>query len=368
MSLTGQVIFPVFRRIPYVAEICVSPGIYQFDLFRALPDRPQLQRLIEHFDQSGGSSQEAPQVQSLSQETMPNICALLNAYIKNLPVPLVPWNLFNALWVWCVLPACQQENEGDRWPTHISSLTNSSRSSRNHQPGGPDRHHRAGGARLDQMDFRLRRSRSGSGSRRISLLARHPLAAAQMSTTEAFRITLARYILLLLHPRCFALLNYLLTFFSQLPLSPSNGITYDEISRLFAPSLLGGPRKTEEEDSTDSDKDNATTKIMMTWLLSRWSVLLDGFDNMSVSDGFGSETEDSSANAEERLGSLFTPSDAGSDDSDATLTNGIGSGHPKSIMRNGSLSRNRRAASDGPRTRRVSFSEPLVDERSNDGM
>ena len=187
-------------------------------------------------------------------------------------------------------------------------------------------------------------------------------------TDETPQLALAQYILLLMNPRCFALLSYLLAFFSQLPLSPSNGVTHEDISRIFASSLLGGPGHRSEpvdEDSElfgDSSDPHYVARKVMGWLLDRWNILQDTFDNMNLSYGFaGMEEVSTSGSAGNQRQSLFT-SDTESDNSEGDRMTTQPT-RRASILRNGNGPRQRRSASDGARrtSRRVSFSSS-VDE------
>ena len=92
-------------------------GIYQPNLFRTLPNRPRLHGLISIFDseeqQPGSiirSRQSSPSnlegvgaATSLHLESTPDICALLASYLSALPEPILPLNLFEAVWTLCDL-------------------------------------------------------------------------------------------------------------------------------------------------------------------------------------------------------------------------------------------------------------------------
>ncbi|KZT02964.1 uncharacterized protein LAESUDRAFT_762385 [Laetiporus sulphureus 93-53] len=77
---------------------------------------------------------------------------------------------------------------------------------------------------------------------------------------ERRRIAVTRHILQLFPPESLSLLAYLFAFFTQIPLCPDNGLSYEDITRIFAHRLLGGPSK------------NAARSLMM-WLLNRWNAI-----------------------------------------------------------------------------------------------
>ncbi|TCD68155.1 hypothetical protein EIP91_011433 [Steccherinum ochraceum] len=121
-------------EVPAVVAGCVEQlyrtGIYQHDLFRALPDREKLQSLVAKFDQPSRLLGSQPScTSSFTQETMPNLCALLVSYVNALPRPLMPRNLFDALWVchWTVLLESFEDAGFDREPEALSGSDNSGR-------------------------------------------------------------------------------------------------------------------------------------------------------------------------------------------------------------------------------------------------
>jgi len=75
-------------------------------------------------------------------------------------------------------------------------------------------------------------------------------------------VTVARDLLRLLPTHSFSLIVYLCAFFTQVPLCPENGITFEDIGRIFGPPVFGGPVP--------------AARRMMVWFLKRWNRVSDG--------------------------------------------------------------------------------------------
>jgi len=88
------------------------------------------------------------------------------------------------------------------------------------------------------------------------------LRAAQDETAETGQVTIARDLLRLLPTHSFSLIVYLCAFFTQVPLCPENGITFEDIGRIFGPPVFGGPVP--------------AARRMMVWFLKRWNRVSDG--------------------------------------------------------------------------------------------
>jgi hypothetical protein len=82
-------------------------GIYQKNLFRALPCCARLLHLIDAFDSQPHFGVHTP----LHTESMPDICALLSTYLSSLPEPVLSSALFEAVWAWCVWPSLEREEK-----------------------------------------------------------------------------------------------------------------------------------------------------------------------------------------------------------------------------------------------------------------
>ncbi|OCH85917.1 hypothetical protein OBBRIDRAFT_838570 [Obba rivulosa] len=237
------------HELPNVVFTCIEElyrtGIYQPGLFRILPTRGRLAALMDAFD--------ARQRPLLRHEAMPDICAVLMMYFDRLPEPLLSRALFNALWNWCVKPTNMREDE-----RRAAALAR--------EEAAFDRHAHAH-ALPNPLTAKHRWRK-----RAVSEPAPPPEPAKEMPQQEREedvvklergQIAAAQLVLRLLQPEAFSLLLYLCAFFTQIPLCPDNGLAFEDIARLFAGNLLGGPSKSA-----------ATT--MMVWLLSRWDRIADG--------------------------------------------------------------------------------------------
>jgi len=117
----------------------------------------------------------------------------------------------------------------------------------------------------EEEDLRTRFFQTGQRpprpSRRV-LYEKARLRAAQDETAETGQVTVARDLLRLLPTHSFSLIVYLCAFFTQVPLCPENGITFEDIGRIFGPPVFGGPVP--------------AARRMMVWFLKRWNRVSDG--------------------------------------------------------------------------------------------
>jgi hypothetical protein len=172
---------------------------------------------------------------SLRAESTADICALLLTYLKELPEPVLTPYLFNAFWNWCVRPSVKREDERMRKEQD------------------------------EEEDLRTRFFQTGQRpprpSRRV-LFEKARLRATQDEAAEAGQLLVARDLLRLLPTHSFSLIVYLCAFFTQVPLCPENGITFEDIGRIFGPPVFGGPVP--------------AARRMMIWFLKRWNRISDG--------------------------------------------------------------------------------------------
>jgi hypothetical protein len=172
---------------------------------------------------------------SLRAESTADVCALLLTYLKELPEPVLTPYLFNAFWNWSVRPSVKREDERMRKEQD------------------------------EEEDLRTRFFQTGQRpprpSRRV-LYEKARLRAAQDETAETGQVTIARDLLRLLPTHSFSLIVYLCAFFTQVPLCPENGITFEDIGRIFGPPVFGGPVP--------------AARRMMVWFLKRWNRVSDG--------------------------------------------------------------------------------------------
>ena len=237
-------------------------GIYQPNLFRTLPNRSRLHELISIFDsekQPPGSIIRSRQISSSSSslegfgaatslhlESTPDICALLASYLAALPEPILPPDLFEAVWKLC---------EIDKQPS------------------------------TDLPELRPVLSPNSSAPVRLSTI---PLARSYTPQSEANCILFAQLLLHLLPSPPFFLFVYLLSFFSQVALiRDENGIGIDDLSKMFG-SRVFGQGYGEVSTSKDTPQSylqsctktkgkgkerNGRGEAMMVWFLRRWGPL-----------------------------------------------------------------------------------------------
>lgn len=194
---------------------------------------------------------------SLRAESTADICALLLTYLKELPEPVLTPYLFNAFWNWSVRPSVKREDERMRKEQD------------------------------EEEDLRTRFFQTGQRPPRPSsrvLYEKARLRAAQDETAETGQVTVARDLLRLLPTHSFSLIVYLCAFFTQVPLCPENGITFEDIGRIFGPPVFGGPVP--------------AARRMMVWFLKRWNRVSDGLldadPNSDDSEDAGGATTGSS--------------------------------------------------------------------------
>ncbi|KAM5546145.1 hypothetical protein V8D89_000271 [Ganoderma adspersum] len=259
--------------IPWIVYACIEElnrtGIYQPGLFRAAPHRSRLEKLISGFDCALRSSKLDPDFESLCppcpptasstlaslrKESMADICALLKSYLDSLPEPLIHENITAALHRLCVMPSDKRElekSQGDGCFRHPPSIS-----------------HRASAA--------LTHSRTSSNPTTASPKSPSPLMNMTHSekrsadlSLEDVQVHIAQHLLHLTAPAHCSLFAYLCGFFTQLPLSPDNGLALDDVSRIFGRSLAGGPA--------------SMRNAVLMWLLERWPRVADGlFDVFSA--------------------------------------------------------------------------------------
>ena len=186
---------------------------------------------------------------SLHLEATPDICALLTSYLSALPEPILPTDLFEAIWILCEID--QQ--------SHIDLLEQLERPP-------------------SQITFPLS---DLSAPVRLSSI---PLARSYTSQSEATYILIAQLFLHLLPSPHFFLFVYLLSFFSQVALvREENGVGVEDLSKMFGSQIFGhGDVKSGSTSYLSSSKskgkakekeNNGRGEAMMVWFLRRWGHL-----------------------------------------------------------------------------------------------
>jgi hypothetical protein len=201
-------------------------GIYQPGLFRKLPNRKRHQELVQLYNTPPSFGAHV----SLAGEATADVCALLATYLTRLPGPLFPPPLFHALWAWCIKPTVRRELAQREADAHEDED--------GRRPGS------ASGARAG----------SGSGGATTD---------AGTCAAEERQVQIAVLLFRLVPAARLSLLVYLLTFFSQVPLSPENGVGVEDLARLFGHRVLGGSCGLAAKSGTG-------------WLLTRWPRIAAG--------------------------------------------------------------------------------------------
>ncbi|KAH7909585.1 hypothetical protein BJ138DRAFT_1154888 [Hygrophoropsis aurantiaca] len=219
--------------LPVVVLACIEElnrtGIYQQGLFRALPNRDRHLKLIQIYDTSADFGVKF----SMRGQMMPDICALFCTYISSLPSPILDPLLYGAFWHWCVKPSVKREDE------------------RREQREWEEEELIAAGKLVP---------RPKSKQAQLQAQGREDLRLDSSTSLEGDQIAIAQVLLRFLPLPNLSFLIYLCQFFTQLPLSPDNGIQFEDIARIFGHRLLGGSMK-------------STSQKMMVWLLMRWPLI-----------------------------------------------------------------------------------------------
>ncbi|KII87024.1 hypothetical protein PLICRDRAFT_242460 [Plicaturopsis crispa FD-325 SS-3] len=240
--------------LPIVVVACVEElyrtGLYQHGLFRTLPDRERHLELIQRFNTRITPNTPSPRdfgaACSLRKESMPDICALLTTYLSSLPTTVLDSNFYGCFWSWCVKPSMVRENE---------------RREREDQEQEEAREHRWG------MPIKGKKVKKGTED--LTANRYYPPAPppkgddeVDLYDVETCQIQIAQLLFKLLPTPNFSLLVYLCAFFTQIPTSSGNGLTLDDLARLFGHKLLGGSKP--------------SARRMMLWILTRWWRILEG--------------------------------------------------------------------------------------------
>ncbi|KAF9808295.1 hypothetical protein IEO21_07883 [Rhodonia placenta] len=250
------------HEIPTVVHACIEElyrtGIYQNDLFRALPDRARLVELVRTFDDMPLGSAASP-TSVLRHASMADVCALLSSFVNSLPNALLDRTIHNALWTWCVRPAVARDD------------------------AKREQEMKAEMERYAKAPPKMWRKRSQSEPKTPPSASATPQShktpdelRREMIEKERPQVAIARLVLQLIPVENLSLLAYLCAFFTQIPLCPDNGLTFEDIARIFGNRLLGGPSK------------NAA-RVLMVWLLNRWSRISAGL--FDIEDGVSTKAQ-----------------------------------------------------------------------------
>ncbi|KAH9925878.1 uncharacterized protein BXZ73DRAFT_78860 [Epithele typhae] len=282
--------------IPWVVYACVEElnrtGIYQPGLFRSAPHRGRLAKLIAEFDSPASPASSSPPSgqtspagdsarlcpppltptsscssrTSLRKESTADIGALLKKYLDEMPEPLLDENLVSALHEVCVVPTLRQQEssaattdgDGDMQMVDARTVCKDYFSV---PSGSSSEAHRAHSA----PPFAL-------SSHMLMTPSERQRAALSAESTQ---VAAAQHLLRLAPPPQCVLFAYLLAFFTQLPLSPDNGLTLDDVARMFGRSLAGGPL--------------GVRSAVLMWILERWARVSDGLFDITFGEDAGED-------------------------------------------------------------------------------
>lgn len=255
-------------------------------LFRSAPNHTRHSQLIELFDTGPSYGRSV----SLSTENTADICALLLTYIDRLPHAIWHETLFDAMLKLCVLPTVRYEKavaeiaEDNELYGRTSGATNKAGARRptslivpNTPPLGLGEVGRTRSSSLNDIAS-LGDTLSGA----LSFVG-----LSQINTVrEKPQLVAARLLFRLLSQARLTLLVYLCGFFTQLPLSPHNQLTIEDIARLFAvPLFLGKPGdKTVSGNNENWNARKDQARAMMVWILKRWSYFSEGLFDADVDE------------------------------------------------------------------------------------
>ena len=228
-GLVCQVPFSISRRI----ILLCFPAIYEQGLFVRLPNRRRCDKLIDYFNY-GPSFGEGF---DLKGESTPDVCCLLSTFLMALPEPLIDLALFEPLFRWCVKPSCKIDDEKRDSEAKYEEDVRMAAQRRGEQIKPRDFPSKSGTVRWTKKEER------------------------KNEDLEKPQITIAVVLFKFLPSSHFALLVYLLGFFTELPLCPDNGMTLEESTKKFAEKLMGGSK--------------ANSRTVMMWLLTRWPRISD---------------------------------------------------------------------------------------------
>lgn len=206
-------------------------GIYQRGLFRDLPNRERHLKLIGRFDNGPSYGQDY----SLHTQTMPDTCALLSSFLSSMGHPLLPPGLFASFYEWCILPSVTRA-DADQTPQKECLIS-------------------------PQMRWQL--------SRRST--SEYILLRGIEDEEETSQISIAQTLLRMIPTQNLSLLIYLFAFLTQIPLTPENGLTLEDIGNLFGVRLMGGTK--------------LQARTMLVWILMRWHKISSTlFDDIPAPD------------------------------------------------------------------------------------
>ncbi|KAI0685215.1 hypothetical protein BC835DRAFT_1421462 [Cytidiella melzeri] len=302
--IVGGYLHEVPSVIAAAIEELVSERLSEPNFFNSRPDRKHLFNLVTRFDQfvtANASHGRLVSPPSLHNESTQNIYSLLITYLSALSHTLVPRSLVDALWCWCVSPSVTRSQRARERRSNGDDPSDSEHEASDDDdetPNYADRLQRRERDFLDLPSFRV-------------------------------QIRIARHVLLLLSPRQFSLLVYLMTFIrAVVRLSgdsdveegdrTTNGVALPDIARAFGGVILGGKdwkrcgsiRQRDDLPTANGDRDRTSKEQkIMKWLVNHWGRIASAYEaDKSIGEKLGEGQRPRAASLPVKpVGSLVRP-------------------------------------------------------------
>ncbi|KAJ3555267.1 hypothetical protein NM688_g2675 [Phlebia brevispora] len=278
LALARVVIGGYTHVVPVVVDACVEElyrtGAYEPHLFRSLPNRQRLLDLVSYFDQGPARAMRnnlasAPNAKiyaktpSLHAEQAGDICALLVTYLSSLPDSLIHRSLSDALWAWCVSPSIIRQEQRLRRRGDDDASESEYETSESEDENAPSYN-----TRLRQMEVeRLTLPHhQGPGA--------HCAARPPPPSSTTFLAPVPPH-----------------DIFATLLVCPENGLSADDIGRIFCQALMGRKDKMhgEQEDTKDADQPQGYSdrrereRKTMVWLVNHWERISAAYESKKES-------------------------------------------------------------------------------------
>lgn len=208
-------------------------------MFLDCPNRRHCDELLDDFNYGPAFGEKI----NLNQESTENVCFLLSTFLSALPEPLIDPSLFEPFFIWCVQPSCKRDDAKRKIQARIEEEARIVAHRRGEYVKPSDVPSRTGPVKWTKEEERENKE-----------LEKPQIAVAVV----LFRALPAAH---------FALLVYLLRFFTQLPICPENGMSLEECAGKFSKKMMGNT--------------SAQSHKVMLWMLTRWSQISDGLFSVS---------------------------------------------------------------------------------------
>jgi hypothetical protein len=163
---------------------------------------------------------------NLNEESTQDVCFLLSTFISALPEPLIDASLFEPLFVWCVQPSCKRDDAKRKIEAKIEEEARIATHLRGELVTLTDIPQRTGAIYWTNEEGKSNEE------------------------SEKPQVAIAVVLFKALPADNFALLVYLLRFFTQLPIFPENGMSLEECANKFSEKMMGNTRIKSSRDLT----------------------------------------------------------------------------------------------------------------------